>query len=118
MRKFHEYELEVHQLRENDVFKSIVRIDRKAVDALGLTLHGLCQVWSTETRTKIYVQVRTINARHAETENGVAPVEKRILMDEELRSRLKVRERTVYRFVFRPIGRESIFRNLAYLARH
>ncbi len=118
MREIHDYELEVHQLGEVDVFKSIVRIDRKVVDALGLRLHGLCEVKSAETRKKTYVQVRTIEGRRAEGQSSWNPLERWILMDEELRNRLGVRERSSYRFTFRPMGRKSVFRNLAYLAYH
>ena len=115
MGKLREYELEVHQLREGDVFKSIIRIDREVVDALGLSLHGLCKVRSTEKRQPIYVQVRSNEDKDPDS---IGSAEERILMDEELRNRLGVKERRLYRFAFRSIRRRNVLGNLACLGSH
>ena len=107
-----EIELEVHQIDAEDVLKSMVRIDREVISKFGLKMHGLCEVRMSELSEKrIHVQARTIEKKHWEDRECrdrndgefKLPHERWILMDEELRNRLKVTTGTPHRFAFRPI---------------
>ncbi len=118
MKKGMEFELEVHQLDEDDVFQSIIRLERHVIERLNLKVHGLCEVQLSETRKKVYVQARTIESKHRGTRGSDAPSKEWILMDEELRNRLGAKTGASYRFAFRYLGRYNIFNKLSYLANH